>query len=224
MSKLTPAILEGDSRSFFQHVEKLFADNEDAYEKASFEAKVVRFWKRCSPCKETLVLACVVEAFAKLSSDTSIGNIFTSSHTCPSTSTLCANVIECKSLEKAMANPDRPGNFHELEVGAGIGSMAVYVVWHLRKLDVLLEYVFKDLSASYGAAAKRTFKNYLKMESTTLDNEKEPTGSCVHTLQVVISTTWMCAKGNLITWLTTTCELFRDDSVVTLAVLTQDMF
>ncbi|TGO22162.1 hypothetical protein BPAE_0179g00010 [Botrytis paeoniae] len=192
-----PAPTEAKMR---QHVQKLFADNEDAYERAAFEAKVVRFWKRCSSCDAALVLAYVIEAFAKLSCDTSIGDISPSSHTCPSTSTFwplvrSGTIALGEYLEKAMENLDKPGKFRELEVGVGAGGgMTKYIVRHLQKLDIPFGCVFTDLSASHVAAAKRTFKNCSEIEFTTRDIEKEPTESCVHSFQVVISLNYIHDK------------------------------
>lgn len=96
-------------------------------------------------------------------------------------------------LEKLVANPDRPGKFHILEVGAGTGGTTKYIVRHLQKLGVPFEYIFTDLSASLVAQAKWTFRDCPEMECRTLDIEKEPQASWVNSFHVIISTSGQTA-------------------------------
>lgn len=66
----TPATaLDTESRPSLHRAQKVFADCKDAYEKAAVETKAVGFWKECYPRQAALVLAHVVEAFAKLGCD-----------------------------------------------------------------------------------------------------------------------------------------------------------
>ncbi|EDO03306.1 hypothetical protein SS1G_05787 [Sclerotinia sclerotiorum 1980 UF-70] len=320
----SPAIPEGDSTPSFQRAQKLFAENKDSYERAAFQTKAVGFWKECYPREAALVLAYVVEAFAKLGCDMSAlkagdtapmiphlskhkqlvrqlyrvledgglinvndqGHFIRTSKPVDPTpaSTIYEEIIPAfplhasvhkvtgavgkelagcltgekdglqivfgnkenkktlddlyenwplvrsgtialgEYLEKAMANPDRPGKFRILEVGAGTGGTTKYIVRHLQKLGIPFEYVFTDLSASLVAAAKRTFKDCPEMEFKTLDIEKEPKESWVHSFHVVISTNCIHATRNLTTSLTTIRKLLRDDGVVTLVEITQNMF
>ncbi|KAJ8066571.1 hypothetical protein OCU04_005623 [Sclerotinia nivalis] len=320
----SPTIPEGDSTPSFQRAQKLFAENKDAYERAAFQTKAVGFWKECYPHEAALVLAYVVEAFAKLSCDMSAlkagdtapmiphlpkhkqlvrqlyrvledgglitvngqGQFIRTSKPVDPTpaSTIYEEIIPAfplhasvhkvtgavgkelagcltgekdglqivfgnkenkktlddlyenwplvrsgtialgEYLEKAMANPDRPGKFRILEVGAGTGGTTKYIVRHLQKLGIPFEYVFTDLSASLVAAGKRTFKDCPEMEFTTLDIEKEPKESWVHSFHVVISTNCIHATRNLTTSLTMIRKLLRDDGVVTLVEITQNMF
>jgi malonyl CoA-acyl carrier protein transacylase/SAM-dependent methyltransferase len=127
-------------------------------------------------------------------------------------------------LEKLMENPDRPGKFRLLEVGAGTGGTTKYIVRHLQKLGIPFEYVFTDLSPSLVAAAKRTFKDCPEMEFATLDIEKEPQTSWIKSFHVVISTNCVHATRNLTTSLTTLRKLLRDDGVLTLVEITRNMF
>lgn len=59
---------------------------------------------------------------------------------------------------------------------------------------------------------------------TTLDIESEAKKSCAPSFQIVRSTNRIHRTRNLTKLLTTMCRRLRDDGVVTLAVLTQDMF
>lgn len=52
-----------------QRAQKVFRDCKDAYERAAVETQAVGFWKNCYPRQAALVLAYVVEAFAKLNCD-----------------------------------------------------------------------------------------------------------------------------------------------------------
>lgn len=127
-------------------------------------------------------------------------------------------------LEKAMENPDKPGVFRILEVGAGTGGTTKYIVRHLQKLGIPFEYVFTDLSPSLVAAAKRTFKDCPEMEFATLDIEKEPQASWVGSFHFIISTNCVHATRNLTVSLTSLRKMLRDDGVLTLVEITQNMF
>ncbi|KAI7974565.1 hypothetical protein EIK77_008745 [Talaromyces pinophilus] len=52
-----------------QRVQNIFRDCKDAYERAAVETQAVGFWGKCYPRQAALVLAYVVEAFAKLDCD-----------------------------------------------------------------------------------------------------------------------------------------------------------
>lgn len=307
-----------------QRAQKIFADCKGAYERAAVETKAVEFWEKCYPSQAALVLAYVVEAFAKLGCDitalkagdtapmiphlpqhkqlvhqlyrlledaelVAVGDqdqfIRTRKPVDPTpASTIYKEIIpafplhasvhkivqvigsqlaECLTgemdslqivfgskenkktlddlyenwplvrsgtvalgefLEKAMANPDKPGKFRILEVGAGTGDTTKYIVRHLQKLGIPFEYVFTDLSASLVTAAKRTFKDCPEMEFATLDIEKDPQASWVGSFHVVISTNCIHATRNLIVSLTSLHKLLRDDGVLTLVEITKNMF
>lgn len=52
-----------------QGAQKIFRDCKDAYERAAVETQAIGFWEKCYPRQASLVLAYVVEAFAKLNCD-----------------------------------------------------------------------------------------------------------------------------------------------------------
>ncbi|KAI9742965.1 MAG: hypothetical protein M1818_003260 [Claussenomyces sp. TS43310] len=315
---------DAELRPSLQRAQKVFADCKDAYERAAVETKAVEFWKKCYPRQAALVLAYVVEAFAKLGCDMAALN---AGDTAPMishlpnhkqlmrqlyrvledaelvivndqgqyvrtakladrtpASTIFEQIIpefphhasvhkivqvvgselaECLTgekdglqivfgnkenkktlddlyenwplvrsgtlalgefLEKAMANPDEPGVFRILEVGAGTGGTTKYIVRHLQKLGIPFEYVFTDLSPSLVAAAKRTFKDCPEMEFATLDIEKEPQASWLGSFHFIISTNCVHATRNLTISLTSLRKLLRDDGVLTLVEITQNMF
>lgn len=318
------AVPDAKSRPSLQHVQKLFSDCKDSYERAAVETKAVGFWEKCYPRQAALVLAYVVEAFAKLDCDMGAlqaGDIVPMISHLPNHKQLVrqlyrvledgglvvvneqgqfvrqtklvdrtpASVIfkqimldfplhasvhkivqvvgselaECLTgerdglqlvfgnkenkktlddlyenwplvrsgtvalgefLEKAMTSPDKPGSFRILEVGAGTGGTTKYIVRHLQKLGIRFEYVFTDLSPSLVAAAKRTFKDCSEMEFSTLDIEKEPPVSWIGSFHFVISTNCVHATRNLTVSLTSLCKLLRDDGVLTLVEITQNMF
>ena len=127
-------------------------------------------------------------------------------------------------MEKALTNPDAPGKFRILEVGAGTGGTTKYIVRHLQKLGIPFEYVFTDLSSSLVNAGKRTFKDVPGMEFSTLDIEKEPAASWVGSFHLILSTNCIHATRNLTQSLTTLRKLLRDDGVLTLVEITHNMF
>ncbi|TVY71493.1 Methylphloroacetophenone synthase, partial [Lachnellula suecica] len=57
---------DAEPRPSLQRAQKVFADCKDAYERAAFQTKAVGFWEEVYPRQAALVLAYVVEAFAKL--------------------------------------------------------------------------------------------------------------------------------------------------------------
>ena len=65
------AVHRGDSRPSLSHAQKVFTDCKDAYVRAAVETQAVGFWKKCYPRQAALVLAYIVEAFAKLGCDLS---------------------------------------------------------------------------------------------------------------------------------------------------------
>jgi SAM-dependent methyltransferase/acyl carrier protein len=316
--------LDVGSRPSLQRAQKVFADCKDAYERAAVETKAVEFWEKCYHRQAALVLAYVVEAFAKLGCDMAAlkaGNTAPMISHLPKhkqlvrqlyrvledaglviiddqgqfvrtmklvdrtpASTIFEQIIpefplhasvhkivqvvgsdlaECLTgekdglqivfgnkenkktlddlyenwplvrsgtlalgefLEKAMANPDKPGVFRILEVGAGTGGTTKYIVRHLQKLGIPFEYVFTDLSPSLVAAAKRTFKDCSEMEFATLDIEKEPQASWIGSFHFIISTNCVHATRNLTVSLTSLRKLLRNDGVLTLVEITQNMF
>ncbi|CAD6445409.1 1089b422-e985-41a4-b4b5-8d26679da0a7 [Sclerotinia trifoliorum] len=236
------AILEGDSTPSFHRTQKLFAENKDRYERAAFQIKEafaklgydMSVLKAGDIAPVHKVTAAVGKELAGCLTGEKDGLqiVFGNKENKKALDDLYENWPLVRSgtiglgeyLEKAMANPDRPGKFRILEVGAGTGGTTKYIVRHLQKLGIPFEYVFTDFSASLVAAAKRTFKDFPEMEFTTLDIEKEPKESWIHSFHVVISTNCIHATRNLATSLTTIRKLLRDDGVVTLVEITQNMF
>ncbi|KAG6052579.1 Type I Iterative PKS [Claviceps sp. LM77 group G4] len=127
-------------------------------------------------------------------------------------------------LETAMANPDRPGKFRILEVGAGTGGTTKYLVRHLKKLGIPFEYVFTDLSPSLVSAAKRIFKDWPEMEFATLDIEKEPSPSWLGSFHFIVSMNCIHATRNLTVSLKSLRRMLRDDGVLALVEITRNMF
>ncbi|KAH8690675.1 putative polyketide synthase [Talaromyces proteolyticus] len=313
-----------ESRPSLQRAQKVFASYRDAYERAAVKTGAVTFWENCYPRQAALVLAYVVEAFAKLGCDMTVlkagdtapmiphlprhkqlvrqlyrvledsglvdvnnqGQFVRTTklvdrtpasviyeHIIPEfplhtsvhkiVQVVGSDLAECLTgekdglqlvfgnkenkktlddlyenwplvrsgtlalgefLEKAMDKPNKPGVFRILEVGAGTGGTTKYIVRHLQKLGIPFEYVFTDLSPSLVAAAKRTFKDCPEMEFTTLDIEKEPQGSWVGSFHFIISTNCIHATRNLTISLTSLRKMLRDDGVLTLVEITQNMF
>ena len=127
-------------------------------------------------------------------------------------------------LEKAMANPNKPGVFRILEVGAGTGGTTKYIIRHLQDLGSPLEDVFTDLSPSLVAAAKRTFKDCYEMEFATSDIEKEPPASGIGSFHLIISTDCVPATRNLTVSLTSLRKLLRGDCALALVEIFLNMF
>lgn len=318
------SLSESDSRPSMPRAQEIFAECKGAYSKAAIETGAHDFWEKCYPRQAALVLAYVVEAWAKLGSDMAhlhTGDVAPQVPHLPKHKQLVrqfwrvledgglvdpiddgrflrtakpvdptpasslfkeimpefplhssvhhivqavgAELAGCLTgekdglqivfgnkenkkklddlyenwplvrsgsialgdyLERVMSNPDKPGKFRILEVGAGTGGTTRYLVPRLQKLGIPFEYVFTDLSPSLVAQAKRTFRDCPEMEFKTLDIEKEPEPSWIKSFHVIISTNCVHATRNLTVSLTTLRKLLRDDGVLTLVEITRNMF
>ena len=127
-------------------------------------------------------------------------------------------------LTKTLSNANGNGKFRIIEVGAGSGGTTKYIVNHLRRHGISFEYIFTDLSAFLVAAAKRRFKGIEGMEVSVLDVEKPSPDEYLGEFHVVISTNCVHATSNLKHSLLNLRKMLREDGVLALVEVTQNMF
>ncbi|KAB2576007.1 Phthiocerol synthesis polyketide synthase type I PpsA [Lasiodiplodia theobromae] len=86
-----------------------------------------------------------------------------------------------------------------LEIGAGTGGTASFVLPALRDLGVRVRYCFTDLSSSLLARARKNFSRYPFIEYRMLDVERpcEPQGFAPETFDIVLATNVLHATADL---------------------------
>ncbi|KAH8749883.1 S-adenosyl-L-methionine-dependent methyltransferase, partial [Diaporthe sp. PMI_573] len=101
-----------------------------------------------------------------------------------------------QSSEKSLP-PDY--TIHILEIGAGTGGTASYVLPALATLGVRVRYVFTDLSSSFLARASKTFARYDFVDYRVLNVESpcEPQGFAAESFDFILATNVLHATSNL---------------------------
>jgi NAD(P)-dependent dehydrogenase (short-subunit alcohol dehydrogenase family)/SAM-dependent methyltransferase len=101
-----------------------------------------------------------------------------------------------QSSEKSLP-PDY--TIHILEIGAGTGGTASYVLPALATLGVRVRYVFTDLSSSLLARASKTFARYDFVDYRVLNVESpcEPQGFAAESFDFILATNVLHATSNL---------------------------
>ncbi|KAK8108232.1 Methylphloroacetophenone synthase [Apiospora kogelbergensis] len=129
-------------------------------------------------------------------------------------------------LTQALTRASGGGRFRILEVGAGTGGTTRHLVSVLRRLGIPFEYTFTDLAGSLVGAAKRQFRD-LAADGTmlfrVLDVEQPPRPEDVAAYHVVLATNCIHATRVLRTSLTHVRRMLRDDGVLALIEITQNM-
>ncbi|EFX05534.1 polyketide synthase [Grosmannia clavigera kw1407] len=130
-------------------------------------------------------------------------------------------------LEKASRNVAGHRKFRILEIGAGTGGTARYLLQHLRNLHIDFEYVFTDLGASLVNAASKSFKGHEAggdLAFDVLDIEKEPNIEYKGRFDGVIATNCIHATRDLGVSLRHARQMLRDDGALALVEITQNMY
>lgn len=133
-------------------------------------------------------------------------------------------------LGTAFRNATGRGKFRILEIGAGTGGTTRHILQHLRGLGVDFEYVFTDLGASLVNAAAKGFKDHHReggggdLLFDVLDLEKEPKEEYKGRFHAVIATNCVHATRDLAVSLRHARQMLRDDGVLALIEITQNMY
>ncbi|KAI8633671.1 hypothetical protein F5Y19DRAFT_489120 [Xylariaceae sp. FL1651] len=111
-----------------------------------------------------------------------------------------------------------------LELGAGTGGTTSLLLEQLKPADQDLTYTFTDLSPSLVAAAKKKFSQFRFMEYATLDIEQSPAAHLMEQYDVIISTNCIHATRDLNRSCSHIRKMLRQDGIVCLVELTQNLF
>ena len=111
-----------------------------------------------------------------------------------------------------------------IEVGAGTGGTAKYIVDFLAQRGMDFEYVFTDISASLVKQATKLFVGRDMVKFATLDCTTAPPPDLRGTADVVIATNCIHATGNATTASSHVAELLRPDGVFCLVEFTRGLY
>ena len=111
-----------------------------------------------------------------------------------------------------------------LELGAGTGGTTSSIIESLSRYKRKFEYTFTDLSSSLVTAAKKRFAHYEFMRYATLDIEQKPPALHLGQYDIVISTNCIHATRNLTTSTGNIRSMLREDGILCLVELTQNLF
>lgn len=114
--------------------------------------------------------------------------------------------------------------FRILEVGAGTGGTARYLVDFLTRRGIKFEYTFTDISSSLVAAAKKKFAGRDAMKFMTLDCDRAAPPELCNKFQVVIATNCIHATNNATTSAANIAPMLRDDGVFCLVEFTRGLY
>ncbi|KAK2590091.1 hypothetical protein QQS21_012231 [Conoideocrella luteorostrata] len=138
---------------------------------------------------------------------------------CLATTRLLADFIS-KSLLASRRNE----TFRLIEIGAGTGGTAKYLVNYLAKQYIRFEYTFTDISSALVSQAKRVFSEKEMMRFTTLDCDEIPPAEMCHHFDVVIATNCIHATHNAASSTKNIAKLLRKDGFVALCEFTRGVY
>lgn len=136
-----------------------------------------------------------------------------------------ANVQMQDIVKRLVAKiPPGQGPLKIMELGAGTGGTTKGMVSLLSNLGVPVEYTFTDLSGSFVAAARNTFKQYPFMRYRVHNIENPPTGDLVGSQHIVIASNAVHATHNLVQSLTNIHKALRPDGFLIMLEMTQPVW
>lgn len=111
-----------------------------------------------------------------------------------------------------------------LELGAGTGGTTSFLVELLAGYERKFQYTFTDVSSSLVVAAKKRFAHHSFMKYTTLDIEQVPPAQHLGQYDIIISTNCVHATKNLTASTANVKSMLRQDGILCLVELTQNLF
>ncbi|KAK9799873.1 putative Polyketide synthase [Seiridium cardinale] len=120
--------------------------------------------------------------------------------------------------------PKNQGPLRILELGAGTGGTTKGMVALLAKLNVQVEYTFTDLSGSFVAAARKTFKEYPFMKFRVHDIEKTPANDLLGSQHIIIGSNAIHATRSLQKSVTEIRKALRPDGFLMMLEMTKPLY
>ena len=155
--------------------------------------------------------------FANKANRDIMADVYDNAPMCQATTRLLADF-----LVRAMAGPNRV--FQILEVGAGTGGTARYLVDYLDSHGLKFEYTFTDISNGLVSAAKKKFSEKGSMKFMTLDCNNDAKPELRNKFDFVIATNVIHATTNATTSAANIAPFLRDDGVFCLVEFTIGLY
>lgn len=111
-----------------------------------------------------------------------------------------------------------------MELGAGTGGTTSFLFDMLARHEQRFQYTFTDLSSSLIVAAKKKFAHHKLMKYTTLDIEQAPPAQHLGQYDIIISTNCIHATRDLTASTSNIKSMLRQDGILCLVDLTQNLF
>ncbi|OAR02343.1 hypothetical protein LLEC1_04192 [Akanthomyces lecanii] len=148
-----------------------------------------------------------------------MADVYEKAPMCQATTRLLADF-----LVKTFSSPQPRRTFKLLEVGAGTGGTAKYVIDFLTKAGIDFHYTFTDISSSLVTQAKRIFSNNPRMSFSTLDCDQAPQADLCGQFDAVIATNCIHATQNVTRSATNIAPLLRQGGALCLVEFTQGLY
>lgn len=133
-------------------------------------------------------------------------------------------VVLGRYVAKILNQLDNDREVQILELGAGTGGTTSFLVELLARYERKFQYTFTDLSSSLVVAAKKRFAQHSFMKYTTLDVEQVPPARHMGQYDIIISTNCVHATKNLTASTANIKSMLRQDGILCLVELTQNLF
>ncbi|KAI0912704.1 hypothetical protein F4823DRAFT_633075 [Ustulina deusta] len=153
--------------------------------------------------------------FANKANRAIMADVYDKAPMCQATTQLLAEFLTQSSSGRAIKI---------LEVGAGTGGTAKYLVEFLTRQGIEFEYTFTDISAALVNQAKKLFAGYKTMKFMALDCDAAPPPELYKRMDVVIATNCIHATKNATSAATNVASLLRDDGVFCLVEFTRGLY
>ena len=156
--------------------------------------------------------------FANKSNREILADVYDNAPMCQATTRLLADFL----VKAFSASPG--GKFRLLEVGAGTGGTARYLVDYLCKHGIDFEYTFTDISGALVNAAKKKFSGVKEMKFMTLDCDRAPDLDLHNKYHVIIATNCIHATTNATASAANLAPMLRSDGVFCLVEFTKGLY
>ncbi|KAL2130202.1 hypothetical protein VTI74DRAFT_6769 [Chaetomium olivicolor] len=162
--------------------------------------------------------------FANRANREIMADVYEKAPMCQATSRLLAEFLARSFATSSEGGEPCDRVFQIIEVGAGTGGTAKYLVDYLASRGVRFEYTFTDISSSLVGQAKKTFAGRHMMKYATLDCDRAPPAELRAQFDVVVATNCIHATQNASLAAENMASLLRPDGVFCLVEFTRGLY
>ncbi|OCL03381.1 hypothetical protein AOQ84DRAFT_392308 [Glonium stellatum] len=157
--------------------------------------------------------------FANKANRDILADVYDNAPMCQATTRLLADF-----LAQIFSASQSDGVFRILEVGAGTGGTARYLIDFLTRRGIKFEYTFTDISSALVTAAKKKFAGRDAMKFMTLDCDRVAPPELCNKFHAVIATNCIHATTNATASAANIAPLLRDDGAFCLVEFTRGLY